>query len=117
FRRVLFRSHVGLLLLALADNVSVELAQGFPKAAQLEKSDVVVFYSNNPGWSKETAKDLDAFLARGGGAVYLHYAVDGHLDADALAERIGLAWRGGQSKFRHGALELTFPDAKNPISR
>jgi putative heme-binding domain-containing protein len=104
-------------LLSLADNVTVELTQGFPKAAQLQKADVVVFYSNNPGWSKEAAKDLDAFFARGGGAVYLHYAVDGHRDADALADRIGLAWRGGQSKFRHGALDLTFPDAKHPVSR
>src|SRR5262249_48417965 len=104
-------------LLSLADDVSVEMVQGFPKAAQLEKADVVVFYSNNPGWSKEAAKDLDAFLQRGGGAVYLHWAVDGHRDGDALAERIGLAWSNGQSKFRHGDLTLSFPDQKSPSSR
>lgn len=104
-------------LLSLADGVSVDLAPGWPKAAQMEKADVVVFYSNNPGWSAASAKELDAFLKRGGGAVYLHYAVDGHRAVDALADSIGLAWRGGASKFRHGALELTFPDAKSPISR
>jgi type 1 glutamine amidotransferase len=49
--------------------------------------------------------------------VYLHYAVDGHRDVEALAELIGLAWRGGQSRFRHGELELNFPDAKSPITR
>src|SRR5262249_17307655 len=69
-----------------------------------------------PGWTAARAKELDAFLARGGGLVYLHYAVDGHRDVEALAERIGLAWRGGQSRFRHGDLELTFPDDKSPIS-
>jgi type 1 glutamine amidotransferase len=104
-------------LLSLADNVHVELASGWPGAAQLAKTDVVVFYSNNPGWTKEAAKELEAYLNRGGGAVYLHYAVDGHRAVDELAGSIGLAWRGGQSRFRHGALELTFADAKSPITR
>jgi type 1 glutamine amidotransferase len=49
--------------------------------------------------------------------VYLHYAVDGHADVDALQERIGLAWRGGASKFRHGPLELDFTGSKHPITR
>jgi type 1 glutamine amidotransferase len=51
---------------------------------------------------------LDTFLNRGGGLVYLHYAVDGHDHCAELAERIGLAWRGGASKFRHGPLDLKF---------
>jgi putative heme-binding domain-containing protein len=104
-------------LLSLADDVRVELANGWPTPAQLLGADVLVFYSNNPGWSAARAKELDALLARGGGLVYLHYAVDGHRDVEALAERIGLAWRGGRSRFRHGPLELTFPDAKHPITR
>src|SRR6185295_3213043 len=72
----------------------------------LRTADVIVFYSNNPGWNADRAKELDTFLARGGGLVYLHYAVDGQKDVEALAQRIGLAWRGGASKFRHGALDL-----------
>jgi putative heme-binding domain-containing protein len=104
-------------LLSLADNVRVDLATGWPGAARLAKTDVVVFYSNNPGWTKDSAKELDEYLKRGGGAVYLHYAVDGHRAVDELAGNIGLAWRGGQSRFRHGALELTFADAKSPITR
>src|SRR5262249_1713029 len=59
-------------------------------------------------WNTATARDLDAFLQRGGGAVFLHYAVDGQKNPDELAQRIGLAWRGGASKFRHGPLELKF---------
>jgi putative heme-binding domain-containing protein len=93
-------------LLALADNVTVSTAQIWPSSDQMKTADVIAFYSDNPGWKAARAQELDAFLARGGGAVFLHYAVDGHEDAAALAERIGLAWRGGQSKFRHGALDL-----------
>jgi len=78
---------------------------------------VMVFYSNNPDWSKARAAELDEFQKRGGGLVYLHFAVDGHRDVEALSDRIGLAWRGGASKFRHGALDLTFPDAAHPITR
>jgi type 1 glutamine amidotransferase len=38
----------------------------------------------------------------------LHFAIDGHQNCDELAQRIGLAWRGGASKFRHGPLDLKF---------
>jgi putative heme-binding domain-containing protein len=93
-------------LLSLADGVKVGTAMNWPSAEQLKTADVIAFYSNNPGWNAGRAKELDAFLARGGGLVYLHYAVDGHKEVDALAGRIGLAWRGGGSKFRHGALDL-----------
>ncbi|MBI3878168.1 MAG: c-type cytochrome, partial [Verrucomicrobia bacterium] len=65
-------------LLALADGVTVTTADKWPGAEQFAKADVVCFFSNNPAWDAERAKELDAFLARGGGAVFLHYAVDGH---------------------------------------
>jgi putative heme-binding domain-containing protein len=93
-------------LLSLADGVKVSTAQVWPTLDQWRLADVIVFYSNNPGWNASRAPELDAFLERGGGLVYLHYAVDGQKDVEALASRIGLAWRGGSSKFRHGALDL-----------
>jgi putative heme-binding domain-containing protein len=93
-------------LLPLADGVTVGTAMNWPSAEQLKTADVIAFFSNNPGWNSARAKELDTFLARGGGLVYLHYAVDGQKDVEALAQRIGLAWRGGASKFRHGALDL-----------
>jgi putative heme-binding domain-containing protein len=93
-------------LLALAEGVTVGTTMNWPTAEQFKTADVIAFYSNNPGWNAERAKELDAFLARGGGLVYLHYAVDGHKEVDALAQRIGLAWRGGASRFRHGPLDL-----------
>ena len=95
-------------LLALADEVTVDTAQNWPSADQMSRAAVLVFYSDNPAWDAAHARELDAFLARGGGAVFIHYAVDGHNTADQLAQRIGLAWRGGVSKFRHGPLDLKF---------
>src|SRR5262249_19710696 len=88
------------------ENVTAALASVWPTPSQLQNADVIVFYSDNPGWNEERASQLDAFLERGGGVVFLHYAVDGHEKVEALAQRIGLAWRGGYSKFRHGALDL-----------
>jgi type 1 glutamine amidotransferase len=95
-------------LLALAENVAIEQASEWPSTKQFNEADVVVFYSDNPGWSPDRAKELDRFLNRGGGLVYIHYAVDGHGHCEALAERIGLAWRGGASMFRHGPVDLRF---------
>src|SRR5262249_57156826 len=92
----------------------VSECDGFPKPELLAKADVVIFYSANPGWNADRAKELDEFLTRGGGAVFIHYAVDGHRDVEALAKLIGLAWRGGASKFRHGPLDLTI--TAQPIS-
>jgi len=95
-------------LLSLSGNVSVTTAEVWPTASDMQSADAIIFYSDNPGWNSARSKELDAFLARGGGAVFLHYAVDGHQDVDELAKRIGLAWRGGASKFRHGPLDLKF---------
>ncbi|HYH68257.1 MAG TPA: ThuA domain-containing protein, partial [Urbifossiella sp.] len=104
-------------LLSVAEKTTVETADEWPTAAQLGKADVLVFYQQGK-WTAERAKDMDAFLARGGGAVYVHYAVDGGADAPGFAQRIGLAWQGGRSKFRHGPLELGFETGANhPIGR
>jgi type 1 glutamine amidotransferase len=70
-----------------------------------------VFNSYNPAWAleKDAAKtealgrDLDAFLARGGGLVFIHFSLNASSHAAALAQRVGLAWQGGVGKFRHGA--------------
>ena len=69
---------------------------------------MIVWYSANAGWTADRGKELDAFLARGGGLVYLHWAINGREATDALAERIGLASRPGLAKFRHGPIDLVF---------
>jgi putative heme-binding domain-containing protein len=105
------------LLLGLAEAVSVDEAFGWPSTEQLKWADVVVMYSHNPGWTAAKAKELDAFLERGGGLVFIHYAIDGHAAGDVLAQRIGLTWKADQSKFRHGPLEVDFTGSKHPIAR
>ena len=104
-------------LFATDKTVDVETAQGWPAAKQLEAADVIVFYSNNPGWDAAKGAELDRFFAKGGGVVLIHYAVDGHAAAPALANQIGLAWQGGKSAFRHGPLSIDFTRAKHPITR
>jgi putative heme-binding domain-containing protein len=104
-------------LLATDASLAVETSGGWPSAEQLESADVIVMYSNNPGWDASKAEELDRYLARGGGLVLIHYAVDGHQAVEALASRIGLAWQGGKSAFRHGPLELDFSGSKHPITR
>lgn len=102
-------------LLALADGVTVETCMGFPDARQLDAADVTVFYSRNQGWDLRAAALLDAYQRRGGGLVYLHYAIEGGKHALPLAERAGLAF--SFSAFRHGAMDLIFPDSAHPITR
>lgn len=101
-------------LLEAAENVEVTKVMDWPDAKQLASADALVFFQQGT-WNKDRAKDLDAFLKRGGGVSYIHYAVDGGQDPDGFADRIGLAWGAG-SKFRHGELDLIF-DAKHPIAR
>jgi putative heme-binding domain-containing protein len=104
-------------LLELADGVQVATAEDWPSAEQLKSADALVFFQKGE-WTPERARDLDAFLARGGGVSYIHYAVDGGNDAPGFAERIGLAWMGGRSKFRHGPLDVNFTAGKeHPIGR
>src|SRR5262249_10879781 len=104
-------------LLSAADEIDVSTAWDWPAADDLKTADVLVFYQQGT-WTADRARDIDAFLKRGGGLVYLHYAVDGGKDAPGFAQRIGLAWEGGRSKFRHGPLELGFETGNHhPIGR
>jgi len=104
-------------LLGIAENLTVETTDEWPSPSQLKIADVLVFYQQGT-WTPERAKDMDTFLERGGGAVYIHYAVDGGMDAPGFAQRIGLAWQSGKSKFRHGPLEMGFETGGNhPVGR
>jgi hypothetical protein len=103
-------------LLGSAEGVSVDVARGWPAPAQWQAADAVVVYQHGE-WNARRAADLDAFLARGGGATFVHWSVDGGRDAPAFARRIGLAGAGAVS-FRHGDLALSFrADPPHPITR
>ncbi len=104
-------------LLGLANGVEVTTAQDWPTIEQLGKTDVAVFYSNNPAWNPDRKAELDAFLQRGGGAVFIHWAIEGREFAPELADCIGLASNSKALKYRHGALTMNFPNAEHPITR
>src|SRR5207248_5546670 len=104
-------------LFAQADKVTVATAWEWPAKEEFQKADVMVFYQHGD-WTPERAADIDAFLDRGCGLVYVHWAVDGREDAPGFAKRIGLASRGGRIKYRHGPVDLSFnADAKHPVAR
>jgi putative heme-binding domain-containing protein len=104
-------------LLGLAEETKVTTATDWPAADDFKSADVLVFYQAGR-WTPERAKDIDAFLERGGGLVYIHFAVGGGADAPGFAQRIGLAWQDRQSKFRHGPLDLVFETgSRHPIGR
>ena len=94
-------------LLAAGDKVEVVTAWEWPAKEEFQKADVMVFYQHGD-WDAKRATDIDAFLERGGGLVYIHWAVDGRKDAPGFAKRIGLASGLPGIKFRHGPLDLTF---------
>ena len=104
-------------LLSLEDKVTVTNVTHWPSADQFKESDVIVFYWNFPDFNEDHGKQLDAYLQKGGGLVYLHFAVDATANPKALADRIGLAWQGGVSKFRHGDVELKITQNAHPITQ
>jgi putative heme-binding domain-containing protein len=104
-------------LLSLAEGVTVHEVFAWPSPEQFKWADVIVVYSHNPGWTADKAKDLDAFLERGGGLIFIHWAIDGHGAGDVLAQRIGHTWKDQASRFRHGPLEVDFAGSQHPIVR
>jgi putative heme-binding domain-containing protein len=102
-------------LLALDETTIVETAWEWPSKEQLAAADALVVYQHGR-FDAQRAKDLDAFLARGGGATFIPWAVDGNPDGKGFAERIGLAV-GGAIGFRHGDMTLDLTLAKHPIVR
>lgn len=104
-------------LLAEAPRTEVDTAWEFPTAEQIDAADVLVFYQRG-SWDDRRAAAIDPFLARGGGLVYLHWAVDGRGAEEEFARRIGLAAHGGSIAYRHGPVEIDFsPAVDHPIAR
>ena len=103
-------------LLAAAENVSVTAVREFPSDDDLASADLLVFFQRGSFADRRPAA-MDAFLERGGGAVYIHWAVDGRDRAVEFSRRIGLAALGGSIGFRHGPLDLTMHHRDHPILR
>jgi putative heme-binding domain-containing protein len=103
-------------LLPAANDTKVSTAWEWPSAEQFKHADVIVFFQHGD-WNDQRAADIDAYLERGGGLVYIHWAVDGQKGGREFAKRIGLAAL-GLVGFRHGEESLAFHrDTKHPIIR
>ncbi len=94
-------------LLRGADGVTVETAMEWPTAEQITTADTIAFFQKG-AWNAERAQAIDAHLAKGGGLVYIHWAVEAGAEAPAFAQRIGLASNAPKLKYRHGPLDLSF---------
>ncbi len=103
-------------LLAAAPHVNVSAAWDFPSQEQMAAADILIFFQKG-AWNDERAKSLDAYLARGGGAVYIHWAVNGDDRVAEFSTRIGLASKGGSIRYRHGPLTLDMHNTDHPIMR
>jgi putative heme-binding domain-containing protein len=104
-------------LFSLADQTTLMLADEWPSPEQWASADAVVFYRRGD-WSLGRARDFDAFLRRGGGVVFVHWAVEAGAEAGGLAARIGLASNSAQTKYRHGPIEVVFdPAVRHPVAR
>jgi type 1 glutamine amidotransferase len=104
-------------LFAKGDRVTVDTAWEWPTDDQFKSADAVVLFQHGD-WDEKRAAATDAYLERGGGLTYVHWAVDGRNNVADFAKRIGLASHGGQIKYRHGAMDLAFPNGQShPILR
>ncbi|MEY3458321.1 MAG: hypothetical protein RL215_1478 [Planctomycetota bacterium] len=103
-------------LLAGAEAVKTTAVREFPSDELLAQADVLVFFQKG-SFSPPRPERLDDFLNRGGGAVYIHWAVNGNDQVHPFSERIGLASWGGKIAFRHGPLTLDFQNTQHPILR
>ena len=82
----------------------------------LATADILVFFQKG-SFDAPRPEQLDDFLKRGGGAVYIHWAVNGNERVSDFAGRIGLASWGGRIAFRHGPLTLDMHNHDHPIVR
>jgi putative heme-binding domain-containing protein len=98
-------------LFAKAPGVRISQAFKVPDRGQWDLADVVVlFFMDGAFWTDERLAEIDRLLARGGGLVVMHSAVLPGKEPGKAAERLGICWEPGKSKFRHGPVDLKLAD-------
>ena len=70
-------------LFKLAKGVEVTTAWEWPAKEEFTRADVLIFYQHGD-WNASRAAEIDAYLERGGGLVYVHFAVDGRDNAPEI---------------------------------
>jgi len=98
-----------------APKVNLTTAWQWPSKEQLESADLVVMFCYGK-WNEQKLKDLEGFLARGGGFVAIHPAViPDKAPSQAVARLIGLAWENDYTGWRHGPMDLKIAADRDPI--
>ncbi len=91
-------------------------AETFPTKSQLDETDVVILHKQEAGNIEETdRKNLNEYLARGGGLVVIHAGTVSR-DPDWFRGIVGGSWRNGTTKWLEGPMQLYFTDRDNPIT-
>jgi type 1 glutamine amidotransferase len=112
--------------LAGAAKVKVTTAWQWPSPEQLKSADLVVMFCYRSGgvpraWSQQRIKDLEAFLARGGGFVVIHSATYtlGDLTRPEGKRVVGLTGLvfGQGIQVRHGPMSVKIAEPSHPICR
>ena len=89
----------------------------FPTKEQLAETDVVILHKQEAGNIDEPdRKNLNEYLARGGGLVVIHAGLVSR-DPDWFKTIVGGAWRNGTAKWLEGPMQLYFVDRAAPSRR
>ena len=93
-------------------------AESFPTKAQLDATDVLILHKQAAGTIDDPAdrRNLDEFLARGGGVVVIHAGAVSN-DPDWFRTIVGGSWRNGTTKWLEGPMHLYFTDRDSPITK
>jgi putative membrane-bound dehydrogenase-like protein len=96
----------------------VEGGLEFPSAEQLARTDVLILHSQAAGNIPigPMRKNLEAFIARGGGLVVIHAAAVSN-DHEWFKRIIGGSWKNGTTRWLEAPMSLYFTDRDNPITR
>jgi len=100
-------------LLSKAPKTRVTMAWEKPAPSDFKTADVLVLFKHF-AWPRELNEPVEAFLARGGGIVLLHFAVDAGDNGASVGKCIGPYWGPG-ARFRHGWLDLEFKEGEAPF--
>lgn len=103
--------------LAGAPKVNVSTAYGWPSKEQFETADLIAAFCYVQ-YDEEKLKQLEKFLARGGGYVIVHPAViipKGRDIIEPAAKIMGLAWEYDYTRWRHGEMDLKIVAPDHPI--
>lgn len=93
-------------------------SEAFPTKAQLDATDVLILHKQEAGniQDPEERRNLNEFLARGGGLVVIHAGTVSR-DPDWFKGIVGGSWREGTTKWLEGPMHLYFTDRDSPITK